>query len=75
VKLSPSIVVEGLGVNGEDWTEDDEAHVRFYPNGTCDQMSVVLLSDKGERRNIWLEMVTGYADVESDPQKFLLHAR
>lgn len=70
VKLSESILVEGLGVNGEDWTEDEEARVRFYPNGTCDEMSIVLLSDKGERRNIWLEVVTGMAELEVDPQKF-----
>lgn len=70
VKLSSSIIIEGLGVNGEDWTEDAEARVRFYPNGTSDQMSIVLLSDKGERRNIWLEVVTGMAEFEVDPLKF-----
>jgi type II secretory pathway pseudopilin PulG len=70
VSLSPSIIIEGLGVNGEDWTEDQEARVRFYPNGTCDAMSIVLLSDKGERRNIWLEVVTGFAELEVDPFKF-----
>jgi prepilin-type N-terminal cleavage/methylation domain-containing protein len=70
VTLSPSFIVEGLGVNGEDWTEDAEARVRFYPNGTSDSMSVILLSDKGERRNIWVEVVTGVADVEVDPMKF-----
>jgi prepilin-type N-terminal cleavage/methylation domain-containing protein len=69
-KLPEGIRVEGLGVNGEDWTEDEEARVRFYPNGTCDAMSVVLLSDQNERRNIWLEVVTGYPEVESDPQRF-----
>lgn len=70
VKLGPSIIIEGLGVNGEDWTEDAQARVRFYPNGTCDEMSIVLLSDKGERRNIFLEVVTAFADFEVDPSKF-----
>jgi Tfp pilus assembly protein FimT len=70
VKLSPSIRVEGLGVNGEDWTEDEEARVRFYANGTCEEMSIVLLSDRGERRNIYLEVVTGMAEYEVDPVKF-----
>jgi hypothetical protein len=70
VKLSDTIIIEGLGVNGEDWTEDPEAKVRFYPNGTCDEMSIVLTSDRGERRNIWLEVVTGFAELESDPFKF-----
>jgi prepilin-type N-terminal cleavage/methylation domain-containing protein len=70
VTLSHSIIIEGLGVNGEDWTEDQEARIRFYPNGTCDEMSIVLFSDKGERRNIWLEVVTGFAELEVDPFKF-----
>ena len=70
-KLGQSIAIEGLGVNGEDWTEDEEARVRFYPNGTCDAMSIVLhsLSDN-ERRNIYLEEVTGLAEMESDRFKF-----
>jgi prepilin-type N-terminal cleavage/methylation domain-containing protein len=70
VTLSPTIIIEGLGVNGEDWTEDEEARIRFRPNGTCDEMSIVLMSDKGERRNIWLEVVTGLAELEVDPTKF-----
>ena len=69
-RLPKGIQVEGLGVNGEDWTEDEVARVRFYSNGTSDEMSIVLISDSNERRNIWLEVVTGYAEVESDPQKF-----
>ncbi len=68
--LPTGIRIEGLGVNGEDWTEDEVARVRFYPNGTCDAMSVVLISDENERRNIWLEVVTGLPEVESDPQRF-----
>lgn len=70
VRLSERIMIEGLGVNGEDWTEDEEARVRFYPNGTSDEMSIVLMSDKGERANITLEVVTGMADVEHDITKF-----
>ena len=70
VKLSDKIIIEGLGVNGEDWTEDEVARVRFYPNGTSDELSMVLLSEKMERRNITLEVVTALADVESDPNKF-----
>ena len=30
----------------------------------------VLLSDQGERRNIWLDVVTAQADFEVDPHKF-----
>jgi prepilin-type N-terminal cleavage/methylation domain-containing protein len=69
-KLSDKIMIEGLGINGEDWTEDEIARVRFYPNGTSDEFTIVLLSDKGERRNIWLDVVTAMAEFEVDPQKF-----
>ena len=69
--LPPGVVIEGLGVNGEDWTEDEVARVRFNPNGTCDEMSVVLYhAESNERRNIYLEVVTGLSDIETDPQKF-----
>ncbi len=70
VKLSDRIVIEGMGINGEDYTEDEVGRVRFYPNGTSDEFSIVLLSDRGERRNITLEVVTALADTESDPNKF-----
>jgi type II secretion system protein H len=68
--LSHKIIIEGLGINGLDYTEDEVGRVRFYPNGTSDEFSIVLLSDRGERRNLTLEVVTGLADVESDPNKF-----
>jgi prepilin-type N-terminal cleavage/methylation domain-containing protein len=70
-KLPVGIHIEGLGLaNDEDWTEEELARVRFYANGTSDEMSVVLLSDENERRNIWLEIVTGLPQIESDPQRF-----
>ncbi len=71
MRLPDGVVIEGLGVNGEDWTEDEVARVRFYPNGTCDEMSVVLYeAESGLRRNIYLEVVTGLSDIETDPNKF-----
>jgi prepilin-type N-terminal cleavage/methylation domain-containing protein len=69
-KISDKIMIEGLGINGEDWTEDEIARVRFYPNGTSDEFSIVLLSEKGERRNIWLDVVTAMPDFEVNPQRF-----
>jgi hypothetical protein len=70
MKLPDNVHIEGLGVNGEDWTEDAVARVRFYSNGTCDEMSLVLIDQNNERRNIWLEVVTGLPELESDPLKF-----
>jgi prepilin-type N-terminal cleavage/methylation domain-containing protein len=68
--LSDYLTFEEVGINGETWSEDDEAYVRFKPNGTCDAMSIVLLSAKSERRNIFLDEATGMVDFEVDPQKF-----
>jgi len=70
-KLPDGVVVEGLGLSGEDWTEDPVARVRFYPNGTSDEMSIVLYEpETNERRNIWLEVITGFPELETDPSKF-----
>jgi prepilin-type N-terminal cleavage/methylation domain-containing protein len=69
-KLPDKIQIEGIRLNFLDYTEDEIVRVRFYPNGTCDEFSIFLLSDTGERRQIFLEVVTGLADVESDPLKF-----
>lgn len=70
-KLPDGVVIEGLGVNGEDWTEDAVARVQFRPNGTSDEMSVVLFEpESNTRRNIWLEVITGLPELETDPSKF-----
>ncbi|MBI1840700.1 MAG: prepilin-type N-terminal cleavage/methylation domain-containing protein [Verrucomicrobia bacterium] len=68
--LHSSIRITALSINGEDWTEDPVAEIRFFPNGTCDGMSLVIQSAKGEQRNVWLEVVTGLASVETDVTKF-----
>jgi prepilin-type N-terminal cleavage/methylation domain-containing protein len=68
--LPAGVQIEGLGINGLDWTEDDVAVVLFKKNGTCDEMNLVLAGDGNEKRNLWLEVVTGYVEVETDPYKF-----
>jgi prepilin-type N-terminal cleavage/methylation domain-containing protein len=70
-QFSDKIVIEGVGINGLDYTDDERVEVHFYPKGTSDQFSIVLLNiDNNDRRNVWLDSVTGYADFEVDPQKF-----
>lgn len=69
-RIPPNIQIEGIRLNFLDYTEDEIVRVRFYPNGTCDEFSLFLLSDRGERRQIFLEVVTGLPDVETDPLKF-----
>lgn len=69
-RIPPNIQIEGIRLNFLDYTEDEVVRVRFYPNGTCDEFSLFLVSDQGERRQIFLEVVTGLPDVETDPLKF-----
>ena len=61
-EFDPSVVIEGLGINNFDYTESDEARVRFFANGTSDEMTLVL-SSGGEYRKITLEVTTALASV------------
>ena len=75
----PAKLPEGVGVyailaNGLDATELEQAEVRFYADGTCDEFNIVLEQpEDGQRRQIWLEITTGITDIETDPSKFRLH--
>jgi len=70
-RLSDKITIEGLGLNGLDYTDDESVQIHFYPKGTSDDFSMILLNtETGDRRNVWLDTVTGYADFEVDPRKF-----
>lgn len=63
-RLGENVGVALLEVNMMNQMDLPEAHVRFYPNGTCDEFILVLQSEKGEMRKITLESTTGLADVE-----------
>lgn len=68
--LPESVMIEGLGINWQDYTEAETAEVIFYPNGRSYEMNVVLLSDRNERRMITLELTTGLVTVENDLNKW-----
>ncbi|HTX21792.1 MAG TPA: prepilin-type N-terminal cleavage/methylation domain-containing protein [Candidatus Aquilonibacter sp.] len=53
-----------LDINLDDYLESPEARVRFFPNGTCDEMTVVLHSG-GDWRKITTEFSTGLTAVSS----------
>ena len=61
-EFDSSVVIEGLGINNFDYTESDKASVRFFPNGTSDEMTLVL-SSGGEYRKITLEVTTALVSV------------
>jgi prepilin-type N-terminal cleavage/methylation domain-containing protein len=63
-ELDPSVVIEGLGINNMDYTESEEGRVRFFSNGTSDEMTLVL-SSGGEYRKITLEETTALASVRN----------
>jgi prepilin-type N-terminal cleavage/methylation domain-containing protein len=61
-EFDSSVVIEGLGINNFDYTDSDEARVRFFANGTSDEMTLVL-SSGGEYRKITLEVTTALVSV------------
>jgi prepilin-type N-terminal cleavage/methylation domain-containing protein len=62
-RLHEDIAVSLLYVNLKDQMEAEEARVRFYPNGTSDEFTIILEAN-GQIRKISLECVTGLPDVE-----------
>lgn len=58
-----SIMVEMLDVNLTEYNKAEAAHVRFYPNGTCDELTIVLHSTQNEWYKITLEVTTGLSTV------------
>ena len=71
-KLPDKVLIELMDINKlpHEFRDDDVANVRFFPNGTCDELTLVLVGDQNERREITLEVTTGLANVESDPRRF-----
>jgi prepilin-type N-terminal cleavage/methylation domain-containing protein len=65
-----NVAVEMLDVNLTECRAMDSVRVRFFPNGTCDEMTLVLRSDRNEWRKISLEITTALARLETDPAKF-----
>jgi len=73
-RISDRIVIEAMLVHGRDCTEEEEARVRFHPNGVCYEFKILLRKD-AELRLISLEVVTAMATVTSDPKKILIRGR
>lgn len=67
---SEGVSVEMLDVNFIEYKDAEQARVRFFPNGTCDELTVILRNDQNEYRMISWEVTTGLATMEADPNKF-----
>jgi prepilin-type N-terminal cleavage/methylation domain-containing protein len=61
--IPEEVIVEMLDVNLSEYKDSEMARVRFYPNGTCDELTIVLRSEKNEFRKITLEVTTALANV------------
>jgi len=68
VQFGDDLIVEMLDVNLLEYKDAPVARVRFFPNGTCDEMTLILHSFHNEWRKISLDITTGLASVDSDPQ-------
>jgi prepilin-type N-terminal cleavage/methylation domain-containing protein len=68
--LPEDVLIELLGVNFVEMQEAEEAKVRFYPNGTSDEFTIILHGDYNEWRKVSLDVVTALAETESDPRKW-----
>ena len=62
-RISDSISLEMVDVNMLEYRDRDVARVWFHPNGTCDEFTLILLSDKGEWRKLVLEPTTGIMTI------------
>lgn len=64
------VFIEMLDINLLEYRDSERARVRFFPNGTSDELTLILRSMKNEWRMISLEVTTGRVSIESDPQNF-----
>lgn len=62
-QFSDQIGFKMLDVNFLDCMDADYATVRFYPNGTCDEFNLILVSASGEARRITLDVITATPQV------------
>jgi Tfp pilus assembly protein FimT len=69
-QFANGVTIEMLDVNLREYKDAEVARVRFFKNGTSDEMTLILRSDKGEWRKISLEITTGLALIDSDPNKW-----
>jgi Tfp pilus assembly protein FimT len=62
--LGEDVSVEMLDVNFIEFRDAEEARVRFYPNGTSDEFTIVMRIGASAWRKISLDLVTGLPTLE-----------
>ncbi len=63
VTLPDGVAMEAIGINLMDFSESESSTVHFFPNGTSDELTLVLHSGE-DFRKITLEFSTAIADAE-----------
>jgi prepilin-type N-terminal cleavage/methylation domain-containing protein len=61
--IPEDINLEMLDVNLFEYNQSEWTRVRFFPNGTSDELTVIYRSNKNEYRKVTLEPTTGLAIV------------
>jgi len=64
-QIDEDIAIEMLDINLSEYKDSEWARVRFYPNGTSDEMTLILRSSKNEWRKVSLEVTTGLTSVDN----------
>ncbi len=59
-----SITIDMLDINLSEYKDASEALVRFFPDGTSDEMTLIIHSGD-QYRKITLEVTTGLASLET----------
>lgn len=62
--LPDDVHIDIMGVNFVEMQDQEEARVRFYPNGTSDEFAILFIGDNGDARKITLDVVTAMPDLE-----------
>lgn len=62
--LGEDVTIELLDVNFTEFKDAEETKVRFHPNGTSDEFTIVLRIGASAWRKISLEIVTGIPTLE-----------
>jgi len=63
-QFGDDIWIEMLDINLLEYRESEWAKVRFFPNGTSDELTLILRSSRNEWKKITLEVTTGLASVD-----------
>jgi hypothetical protein len=63
--FADGVAFERLVVNLREQMQEETAQIRFYPNGTCDQLDAILAFERRELQHLTLEVLTGQATVSN----------